>query len=123
MLARTNYTLTVNGVRDRANTPNVIAPGTQWTFTLNTVPLDISFVRPNVEPIGPATRHGPLVISEIMYHPAARADGKSLEFLELYNSNPFFEDVSGYRISGQVDFTFPSNTVLQARSYLVVAAA
>ena len=27
-----------------------------------------------------------LLITEIMYHPAARADGRHLEFVELYNS-------------------------------------
>ena len=33
-----------------------------------------------------------------MYKPAPRADGNNLEFLELYNSNPWFHDISGYQI-------------------------
>ena len=123
MAGQTVYILTVNNVRDRAVTPNTILPNTQKTFTLDSTPLDISFVKPSAEPPGPSSRRGPLVISEIMYHPATRADGKNLEFIEIFNSNPFSEDLGGFRLSGEVDFTFPSNTVLSARSYLVLAAS
>src|SRR5207302_9835729 len=97
-------------------------PNTQRTFTLDSTPLDISFVRPVPEPIGPSTRHGPVIISEIMYHPTNRADGLNLEFIELFNSNPYFEEISGFRLTGDVDFTFPSDSVMAARSYLVIAA-
>jgi len=55
------------------------------------------------EPLGPSSRKTGLVISEIMYKPAPRSDLRNLEYLELYNSNPFFEDISGYRISGDID--------------------
>jgi hypothetical protein len=48
-------------------------------------------------------------------------DGRNLEFVELFNSNPYYEDISGFRLAGEVDFTFPSNTLLAARSYLLVA--
>jgi hypothetical protein len=123
MLAQTSYTLTVSNVRDRAATPNVIAPNSSWTFTLTPNALDISYVRPAPEPIGPASRHGPVIISELMYHPTNRLDGKNLEYVELYNANPYYEDLSGFRLAGQVEFTFPSNTVLAARSYAVLAAA
>ncbi len=117
------YLLTVNNVRDRAATPNLIQPNSQWVFSLLPTPLDISYVRPGPELIGPSSRHGPVVISEIMYHPTNRPDGKDLEYLELYNSNPFFEDISGYQLAGLIHFTFPTNTVLGARAFLVVAAA
>ncbi len=116
------YILTVNNVRDLAATPNVIAPNTQRSFTLATRPLNLAFVLPNAEPPGPATRRGPLVISEVMYHPTNRTDLRNVEFIEIYNSNPWFEEMGGFRISGEVDYTFPSNYVLQARSYVVVAA-
>ena len=115
-------TLTVNNVRDRAATPNTIAPNTQRTFTISPRPLDTFFVRPQPEPIGPSTRRGPLVISEVMYHPTNRFDGRNVEFIEIYNSNPWFEEMGGFKISGAIDYTFPSNFVLQARSYVVVAA-
>ena len=73
------------------------------------------------EPLGPSTRKTGLVISEIMYHPAPRADGRVLEFIELFNANPFSEDISGYRLSGDVDFTFPTGTVMAGGGFLVVA--
>jgi hypothetical protein len=121
MATRTIYTLTINNVRDRATTPNPISPNTQRTFTLDSTPLDISFLRRSPESAGPSTRRGPIIISEIMYHPTNRVDGKNLEFIELFNSNPYFEDIGGFRLSGQIEFEFPSNTVLAARSYLAVA--
>src|SRR6266511_764402 len=119
LIAGTAYTLTVNNVRDRAATPNTIAINSQKTFTLDFAPLDITAVRPGPEPIGPSSRRTGLTISEIMYHPTNRVDGKDLEFIEIYNSQPFFEEISGYRLSGTVEYTFSTNTTIQARSYLV----
>lgn len=75
------------------------------------------------EPLGPSSRKTGLVISEIMSKPAARPDGKVLEYVELFNSNPFFEDISGFRLSGDIDFIFPANTVLPGGGFLVVAKA
>src|SRR5438477_428634 len=77
--------------------------------------------RAAVEPLGPSSRRTGLVISEIMYHPLPRADGKNLEFIEVYNSEATPADISGFRLSGAVDFTFPANTILAPLSFLVVA--
>ena len=55
------------------------------------------------EPLGPSSRRTGLVISEIMYHPLPRPDGKNLEFIELYNSEAIPADLSGYRLSGDVE--------------------
>jgi hypothetical protein len=74
-----------------------------------------------VEPLGPSSRHSGLVISEIMYNPLPRADFRNLEFVELFNSNPFPEDLSGYRLSSDVNFYFPPGTVLPGRGFLVIA--
>src|SRR5207253_6907308 len=63
-----SYTLTVNNVRDRAQTPNTIVANSQKTFTLTYTPLDVSYIRGASEPIGPSSRRTGLVISEIMYH-------------------------------------------------------
>lgn len=116
------YTLTVNNVRDCASTPNTILPNSQFNFSIGYVPLPISLVRGTNEPPGPSGRRTALAITEIMYHPAARADGRNIEFIELYNSNPWSEDLSGYRISGDVDYTFPAGTTIPALGYRVVAA-
>ena len=75
------------------------------------------------EPLGPCSRRSGLVFSEIMYHPC-RESGQTaqrLEFIEIYNSEPLFHDLSGYRLTGAIDYTFPTNTVLPAESFLVVA--
>ncbi|HXC98006.1 MAG TPA: lamin tail domain-containing protein [Verrucomicrobiae bacterium] len=74
--------------------------------------------------IGPSSRKTPIVFSEIMYKPAPRTDGKNLEFLELYNSNPWFQDISGYEITcADMNYTFPAGTQIPGGGYLVVAAA
>jgi len=74
--------------------------------------------------MGPSSRKTPIAFSEIMYKPAARTDGKNLEFLELYNSNPWFQDISGYQITcADMNYTFPANTQIPGGGYLVVAAA
>src|SRR3954464_2624394 len=73
--------------------------------------------------VGPASKRTALVISEVMYHPAARTDGKNLEFIEIYNSENVPIDLSNYRIDGDISYTFPTNTTLAGLGYLVVAGA
>ena len=80
------------------------------------------------EPLGPCSRRTGLVISEIMYHPAAVAvvtngvtNHLTLEFIELFNSQPFFQDLGGFALSGDVNYTFATGTVMQAGSFLVLA--
>jgi hypothetical protein len=116
------YTLTVNNVRDRATTPNTILPNSTIQFALTFSPLDIRHVIGTNEPAGPSSRRSALAITEIMYHPTNRLDGRNLEFIEIYNSSPWAEDLSGYRISGAADYTFPSGTSIPAQSYRVIAA-
>jgi len=62
-----------------------------------------------------------LILSEIMYNPLGSDDLNGLEFVELFNTDPVDLDLSGYRLSGDVDYLFPSNTVIAARSFVVVA--
>ena len=83
---------------------------------LATTPLEAEYP-------GPSSRKTGLAITEIMYHPPERADGKNLEFIEFFNANPFFEDISGYRLTGDIDFTFPKGTVLPGGGFVVVAKA
>lgn len=75
------------------------------------------------EPLGPSSRRTGISISEIHFHPAARNDARQLEFVEFYNSNPFQEDLSGWRLEGDIQFTFPAGSILSATSLVVVAAA
>jgi hypothetical protein len=75
-----------------------------------------------LEPPGPASHRTALVISEIHYHPLPRTDSNNVEFVELHNTQPWMEDISGFRLSGAVEFTFPAGTILGGDSLLVVAA-
>ncbi len=87
----------------------------------NVVGGTISTVPPRLEPPGPSTRRSGLAITEIMYHPADRLDLRDTEFVEVFNSQPFEEDLSGYRLSGDIAYTFPNGTIIPAGGYLVVA--
>lgn len=76
------------------------------------------------EPLAACSRKTPIVFSEIMWKPAPRTDGKNLEYVEIYNSNPWFQDISGYQIScADMNYTFPTNTTIAGGAYLVIAAA
>ncbi len=76
------------------------------------------------EPLGPSSRKTPIVISEIMYKPAARADDNNVEFVELYNTNPWFHDIGGYQLVGDsMSHTFPAGTIIQGGAFLVVGAS
>jgi hypothetical protein len=73
--------------------------------------------------IGPSSRMTPIVFSEIMWKPAPRSDGKNLEFLEIYNSNPWFQDIGSYQITcADMNYTFPAGTTIPGGGYLVMAA-
>ena len=58
-----------------------------------------------------------------MYHPAPLPQGQELEFVEIYNAGLVAEDLGGHRLSGDWDFVFPTNTVVAAGGFVVVAPA
>lgn len=122
MTSGSAYNVTVRNVRDRAATSNSISAGAQLGFVFNYTPLPVERIKGGREPIGPISRRTALAISEIMYHPPSRTDGRNLEFIEIYNSQEWPEDLSGYRLSGDVGYVFPTNTLMPARGFLVVAA-
>ncbi|MCE9613886.1 MAG: lamin tail domain-containing protein [Lentisphaerae bacterium] len=69
----------------------------------------------------PSSRHTDLIITEIMAAPLARADGRSLEFVEVFNTAPVALPLGGFRLANAVAFTFPSNAVMAARGFALVA--
>jgi hypothetical protein len=75
------------------------------------------------DPLTPADRSTGMVISEIMYHPPARTDGRNLEFVELYNAGTVFEDLTGWQINGDISYPFPNGYTLAAGDFVVLAAA
>lgn len=78
---------------------------------------------------------GPIVISEIMYHPPESGSGGNLvdnkldEFIELYNlsntnvplSHAFYP-ANTWKLSAAVDFSFPVNQSLAPNSFAVVVS-
>lgn len=90
----------------------------------NSAPVGTESLVSSRDAIGPSSRTTPIAISEIMYKPNSRADGKNVEFIELYNSNPWFHDISGYKLTcADVSYIFPAGTIIASNSFLVVAAA
>ncbi|MCI0745467.1 MAG: lamin tail domain-containing protein [Verrucomicrobia subdivision 3 bacterium] len=72
------------------------------------------------EALGPSSRRTGLAISEVMYHPR-EIPGSSLEYIEIFNGQEYFEDLSGFHLDGDVHYTFPPGTILQSNAFLVVA--
>jgi CotH kinase protein/Lamin Tail Domain/Dockerin type I domain len=64
-----------------------------------------------------------VVINEIHYHPAFDPCERLDEYIELYNSGSQQADMSGWRLSTAVQYTFPEATVLQTGQYLVVCVS
>ena len=60
-----------------------------------------------------------LVINEIHYNSVNNTVRNS--FIELYNDGPAAADLTGWRLSGGVDYLFPAGTSLGPDAYLVVA--
>ena len=58
-------------------------------------------------------------LTEIHYHPPG--DVAEEEFLELWNSGPFWVDLSGWRFVEGIEMTLPAGTFLGPDEYLVVA--
>jgi hypothetical protein len=71
--------------------------------------------------LGPSSRLTPVIISEIMYHPKDREDGRSGEFVELFNTQLLDLDMGGWRLTGEISYTFPPGTLLRGRRSLTVA--
>lgn len=80
----------------------------------------IGLVRMEIEPPGPSRRTGPFAITEILHSPAPPRTNET-EFVEIYNSNPFPEEIGGYRLTGEIDYTFPEGLHVAGNAYLIVA--
>lgn len=78
--------------------------------------------KPDREPLGPSSRRTGLVFSEIHFFPRPQpGQTNSLEFIELHNTGPVAEDLTDWRLSGGVDYQFPSGTKIPPGGFLVIA--
>jgi hypothetical protein len=65
----------------------------------------------------------PVIINEIHYHPpdlAGPVDNTRDEFVELHNPTTTAVDLSGWRLEGASDFTFPNGAALRPGDYILV---
>lgn len=60
-----------------------------------------------------------VVFNEIHYNPAGPSEDG--EWIELFNQLGIMVDLSGWRLTGGIDYTFPEETFLAPGAYLVVA--
>ncbi|HSR87704.1 MAG TPA: lamin tail domain-containing protein, partial [Pontiella sp.] len=81
-----------------------------------------AFASDSSEPLGPSSRRGAMIISEIMLDtPSSWSGTNSLEFVEIFNSGLITEDLTGHRFSGEIDYVFPDGTTLAPGAFIVVA--
>ncbi len=62
-----------------------------------------------------------LVVSELMYHPVEIEGNETLEYIELYNEKGTSEDLSKFTFTSGLTYTFPADTILGPKEYLVLA--
>lgn len=80
-----------------------------WTQLQNPTPED-----PNKSP-----RIGSIVIHEIMYNPISGSNNH--EYIELYNRSSQPVDMSGWKIRGDVSYTFPPDSIVPGHGYVIAA--
>jgi hypothetical protein len=88
---------------------------TAQTFGVSNPSSKADFRTGTGAPNAPA-RVGPVVISEVMYQPAAGG----AEFIELFNTSGASINLEGWIIEGANAFTFPAGASIGAGSYVVV---
>lgn len=60
-----------------------------------------------------------VAFNEVMYHPSTNES--TMEWVELHNLLAMDIDMSEWSISGAINYTFPQNTIIRGRGFLVVA--
>ena len=70
-------------------------------------------------------RVGPVVISELMYHPrqpGVTVEQSDFEFIEVHNPGPEIIDLTNWQITDGVQFQFAPGTTLEPRDFIVVTS-
>src|SRR5258706_1559326 len=62
-----------------------------------------------------------VVFNEIMYHPATNE--ANMEWVELHNQEAVDVDLSGWSITGGINYSFASNPIVRGRGFLVLASS
>jgi hypothetical protein len=78
--------------------------------------------RPAAPPPAPGIASPRVAISEIMYHPVlAHAEDNDHEFVEIHNPGAQPVALDGWKLTGEIQFTFPPRTTIAPGQFLVVA--
>jgi Lamin Tail Domain/CotH kinase protein len=99
---------TLSDARVVTNRPRGLVAGGGWGHPTSPTPG-----APNV-----AVVSTDVVINEIFYHSIS---GGPEQWIELYNKGTAAVDLSGWKFTGEADYTFPPATAIPAGGYLVVA--
>lgn len=91
-----------------------------FTTPAGVATVSVSLTVANRRQLYTSTQRAGLIVSEIMYNPALPYTN-DYEFIELYNTESYPETLTGWRLSGDISYSFPSGQVIGARSYLVIA--
>src|SRR5689334_11807715 len=62
-----------------------------------------------------------VVFNEVMYHPATNE--QAMEWVELRNLLAVDVDLSGWELTGAINYTFASNTIVRGGAYFLVASS
>jgi len=85
-------------------------------------PASVADFRTGTGAANGATRTGPVVITEVQYHPpdiSGAIDDTRDEFIEIANAGGGV-DLGGWRLQGDSEFTFPAGTTLPSGTCLLV---
>ena len=102
---------------DRMSGLNWIAKMNRFSALRSNVAVSLALATALL-PAGGFARPG-ILINEIHYDPTNNTE--LLEFVELYNADTNTVDLAGWYFSAGIDYTFPSNTLINPGEYLVVA--
>lgn len=70
---------------------------------------------------GPSSRRTSWVFREFLFNPPTRTDGRSLAFVEIENTAIIPESLDHHRLTGALNFTFPTGTTVPPGGIVVVA--
>ncbi|MFQ6100381.1 MAG: CotH kinase family protein [Anaerolineae bacterium] len=91
-------------------------PNLRWLRGLTTAGLVLACALADAPVV--AQSGSQIVINELQYHPASDDHGE--EYIELYNAGSAVVDLSGWRFSDGIAYTFPAGVSIPPGGYLVV---